>query len=149
MNAGNIQVGAVLIVIEGTIDTLEAKAMWAGTLALMAEEAGPKNGRRESEARVMDLLPERLPQAVVSQAATTWKELRTIEIVTEEIAEEFAGEEPLRPVHADSLARSKGRLVALRELVGEFEMSDPPAEDLEELRKGIRKWQACGHRGRC
>jgi hypothetical protein len=108
--------------------------------ALMTEEAGTKNGRRGSQVRVLDVLPERLQRAVVSQAATTWQELRTIEIVTEEIAEEFGGEEPLRPAHADSLAWSKERLVALRELIGDFEMPDPQPEDLEELREGIKKW---------
>jgi len=114
--------------------------MWAGTLALMAEEASAKKGRRRSEGRVIDVLPERLREAVISQAGTTWKELRAIEIVTEEIAEDFAGEQPLRPVHAESLAQSKDRLVALRELAGDFEMSDPPAEDLNALRAAIRRW---------
>jgi hypothetical protein len=139
MNACNIQVGAVLVVIERIIDTLDAKVMWAGTMALLAEEYGPKK-RSGSEARMVDVLPERLNEAVMSQAATTWRELRAIEIVTEEIAEEFGGEHPLRQAHADSLAQSKERLLALQELTGDYEMADPSPEELHELRKAVRKW---------
>jgi hypothetical protein len=140
INACNIQVAAVLLVIERIIDTLEAKAMWAATLALMAEQAAPRKGKGARQVRVIDELPVRLTQAVLSQASATWTELRAVEIVTEEIAEEFKGEHPLRPAHADSIAQSKERLAALRELTGDYEMSDPPAEDLDALREGIKKW---------
>ena len=108
-------------------------------MALLAEEFRPKK-RSGGEARMVDVLPERLNEAVMSQAATTWRELRAIEIVTEEIAEEFAGEHPLRQAHFDSLAQSKERLVGLRELTGEYKMLDPAEEEVDVLRKAIRKW---------
>lgn len=42
--------------------------------------------------------------------------------------------------HSDSIAHSKERLATLMGLTGDYETSDPPAENLEALRAGIRKW---------
>src|SRR5262249_27711284 len=106
MNACGDQLSAMLLLIEQIISTLEAKLMWAASLALLSEDMKPGRGNHR---RLVDDLPDRLAEAIESQANISWGELRCIELVTAEVAEHFGGEHPLKPADAESLAASKVR----------------------------------------
>ncbi len=141
MNACNIQLTSGLMVIEQVVDKLELKVSWAVSLVLLAESRPTKRDpKRRKLVRTLDRLPDALDEAVRSQAAKTWAELRSIEIVLGEVAEEFGGEGPLRPCNGESLRSSKERLQALQELTTGFELPEPGEEELDVLRRAITNW---------
>ncbi len=72
-----------------------------------------------------------------------WRELRSIETVLEEVAEEFDGEEPVRPWEREVLDSAKEKLEELhraaQKYVGPFKLPGPSEEEMEQMRECIRR----------
>jgi len=72
-----------------------------------------------------------------------WQELRSIELVLQEIAEEFDGEAPTRPWEREALDDGKKRLEELHRAaqayVGPFKLPGPDKEEMEQVREVIRR----------
>jgi len=72
-----------------------------------------------------------------------WRELRSIELVLEEVAREFDGEEPTRPWEREALDDGKRRLEELyraaQKYVGPFKLPGPDEEEMEQVRECIRR----------
>jgi hypothetical protein len=72
-----------------------------------------------------------------------WRELRSIELVLEEVAGEFDGEAPTRPWEREALDDGKRRLEELhratQKYVGPFKLPGPDKEELEQMRECIRR----------
>jgi hypothetical protein len=72
-----------------------------------------------------------------------WRELRSIELVLEEVAGEFDGEAPTRPWEREALDDGKKRLqelhLAAQTYVGPFKLPGPDKEEMEQVRQAIRR----------
>ena len=72
-----------------------------------------------------------------------WRELRSIELVLEEVAEEFDGEAPTRPWEREALDNGKKRLEELHRAAqtyaGAFQLPGPDEEETEQVREVIRR----------
>jgi hypothetical protein len=72
-----------------------------------------------------------------------WRELRSIELVLEEVAGEFDGETPTRPWEREALDDGKKRLEELHRAaqtyVGPFKLPGPDEEEMEQVREVIRR----------
>jgi hypothetical protein len=72
-----------------------------------------------------------------------WRELRSIELVLEELAGEFDGEEPTRPWEREALDDGKKRLEELHRAaqtyVGPFRLPGPDEKEMEQVRECIRR----------
>ena len=136
MNACNIQVAAAILVLELKVDAVWTKALWAACMSVLAEGRRPRK-----RLRVVDALPAQLYKAIALESAAAWRELRALEILIDELTEEFGGEQPLRPVDEQSLLNSKERILALGEGSGvDLDLPEPTEEDVEHLREAVKKW---------
>jgi len=72
-----------------------------------------------------------------------WRELRSIELVLEELSGEFDGEEPTRPWEREALDEGRKRLEKLHRAaqtyVGPFKLPGPDKEELEQVGECIRR----------
>ncbi len=72
-----------------------------------------------------------------------WRELRSVELVLEEVAGEFDGEAPTRPWEREALDDGKTRLEELHRAaqayVGPFKLPGPDEEEMEQVREVIRR----------
>jgi hypothetical protein len=72
-----------------------------------------------------------------------WQELRSIELVLEELSREFDGEEPTRPWEREALDNGRKRLEELHRAaqtyVGPFKLPGPDKEEVEQVREAIRR----------
>jgi hypothetical protein len=72
-----------------------------------------------------------------------WRELRSIELVLEEVAAEFDGEDPTRPWEREALDDGRKRLEELhraaQKYVGPFKLPGPDKVEIEQVRECIRR----------
>jgi hypothetical protein len=72
-----------------------------------------------------------------------WRELRSIQLVLEEVAGEFDGEAPTRPWEREALDDAKKRLEELHRAVqgqvGPFKLPGPDEREMEQIRECIRR----------
>jgi hypothetical protein len=72
-----------------------------------------------------------------------WRELRSVELVLEEVAREFDGEAPTRPWEREALDNGKKKLeelhLAAQAYVAPFELPGPDEEEMEQVREVIRR----------
>jgi hypothetical protein len=80
-----------------------------------------------------------LAAAIVGQVRSPWAQLRAIEVVIAGVAEEFDGEDPLRPHNREGVDVAKARLQKLahemQEYVGEMVLPEPDESDLTQARE--------------
>jgi hypothetical protein len=97
----------------------------------------PKDPARAN--RVADVLGTTLREGIQMR----WRELLEVELVLEEIAPEFDGEDPARPRERQALAEGKKELKELhqqvQEYVGSFDLPGPDEEEMEQMREAIRR----------
>ena len=72
-----------------------------------------------------------------------WDDVRALEIVIEEIATEFGGEDPLRPLIRDALEKAKTGLTYLNRLLevqdASAELKDPNEDYLADLKALVER----------
>jgi hypothetical protein len=80
-----------------------------------------------------------LRQSLRERIPWCWQELRAVEMVLDEVAEEFNGEDPLLPPVREVLDKTHQDLLELRPLLGfvdvEVELPEPDEERIEFLRQ--------------
>ena len=106
----------------------------ARRIRLPLDVAGPitEDGKdAEMAARTIGIIHDRL--------ASHWRQLKAVEIVVGEFAEEFDGEDPLQPQIRGFLDDALARIVALKDdladYIGAWELPDDPGEALALTRK--------------
>lgn len=108
------------------------------SLAATLDEEGEEEGL-SSCGELARLLAANLKEDIQS----TWNELRSVELVLEEVAGEFGGEDPAHPDHRRSLVdsgnRVKGMHKRLEALAGPFDLIEPTADDVAEARVAIER----------
>jgi hypothetical protein len=86
----------------------------------------------------MDEVVEALCTTLRESVPEQWRELREVEIVLEELAAEFQGEDPLPPPMRSVVDETRAELQELVEKtqrrVGPFDLPDPDKETLAKLR---------------
>ena len=100
-------------------------------------DGGRGDGDESGADRMVAALEERLREG----ASAWWQGLVAAETVVDEVAAEFGGEDPLRPVERDALRDARVRLEKLieelRERLGPLELGEPPDELLNSLRRNV------------
>jgi hypothetical protein len=90
-------------------------------------------------------MPEKIRQALRESMAfnliSTWVELRSVEMLLDEISEEFNGIDPLRPVFREKLDSTREELLEVKEhllyLGIDAVLREPLDEELEEVRSWV------------
>ena len=90
-------------------------------------------------------MPEKIRQALRDSTAfhliSTWVEVRSVEMLLDEIGEEFNGIDPLRPVFREKLDSTRETLLGVKEhllyLGIDAKLREPLDEELEEVRSWV------------
>lgn len=163
MNACNIYLPLYITMVEGHSQELHLRFSWLMTLARFGMHTWnlaallPASKRGQAEKIVADSYPavelpwqpddvdhswlnvaERAMEAVRGDLAGLWQELKSIDLVLDEVASEFDGEDPMRPVMRGVLEKARYRLTELHAIltvVGPFELPEPDEESLSLARK--------------
>jgi len=174
MNACNVQIGSLIVLIGQLIDKLELRLAWFTSLVLWGSHAEDLEDyidrhtkpdgegarveflRRKSEEPWRSFhvrsdgeeplwlrLAEALRERMKAELPCHWQHLRAVEMVLDEVAEEFGGEDVLKPVQRQEIAAAKEKALAvhvtLQEWTGAFELPEPDPEALEETRRLIKR----------
>jgi len=85
-----------------------------------------------------------LAGAIVSQVLSSWQQLRAIEVVVAEVAQEFDSEDPLGPRARDRIDDAKARVgklaEELRPYVGALALPEPDDTDLADARELLDRY---------
>ena len=99
--------------------------------------------RSEGEEPLWARLAEALQERMKAELPCHWQQLRAVEMVLDEVAEEFGVEDVLKPSLRQEIAAAKEKAlavqVALQEWTGAFELPEPDPETLEETRRLIKR----------
>jgi hypothetical protein len=102
------------------------------------ETRRPRTGSHRGE-EIAEAVGTRLGEGIQLR----WQELRSIELVLQEVAGEFDGEAPTRPWERQALDDGKKRLeelhLAAQTYVGPFKLPGPDEEEMEQVREVIRR----------
>jgi hypothetical protein len=83
-----------------------------------------------------------LKQGLALLMVSTWTQLRSVEVVLDEMAPEFDGIDPLRPLPREALNDAKTGLLSLQKQLRAFDVEvdlrEPLDEELEEMREWVR-----------
>jgi hypothetical protein len=126
MNACNLQALIVILLLVNRVDKASLKLGW-----LVTAELG--RGRSKKPAAILDHIAFGLAEALVRDVEGTWAELAAINAALAKVAEEFGGEDPVRP---DTRQEIDDALAELKELRDQLAFigheCDLPATDPEE-----------------
>jgi len=174
MNACNVQIGSLIVLIGQLVDKLELRLAWFTSLALWGSHAEDLEDyidrytkpdgeraqvellrmkseepwrsfhvRSEGEEPLWARLAEALQERMKAELPCHWQQLRAVEMVLDEVAEEFGGEDVLKPSLRQEIAAAKEKALAvhvtLQEWTGAFELPEPDPEALEETRRLIKR----------
>jgi hypothetical protein len=82
---------------------------------------------------------EGIVERIMTGIAVRWMDLRQVEIVMDEVAEDFGGEDPLKTNLREALVTSKEKLLQVRSEMAAgkkvIELQEPSEEDLELMRR--------------
>ena len=120
----------------------EAEQERGGLLRLQKVLNGGLAGMRDDlglPAKLSELLRPTIARLLIS----CWVQVRTVEVILDEIAGEFGGADPLKPDLREELEETKQRLRTLQEHLGflrmEVVLREPLDEEVEELRRWVRE----------
>ena len=85
---------------------------------------------------------ERMEEVILLMLGMLWQDVRAVEIVLDEVAQEFDGEDPLRPVMRGILDRTRKKLSDLHELLSAikpFELEEPDEDAMGLARTYFEK----------
>jgi len=142
MNGANQHLSPLILLLQALADQLSIKYGWLLSLGLWGNEASFRtnvdsrkpvkiargNKEREAEAPFPDRLLEVLLANLCERIPLQWRELRAVEMVVEEIEQEF-GEDPLLPGLRDILGHVRATLTDLHPRLRNLE---PDLDDLPE-----------------
>ena len=102
-------------------------------------EAAKDSGRESLLSKITESLETKVREGIQLR----WQELRAVEVVWEEIADEFDGEHPARPEARQTVVDAKARLVELnREAEGasdKHDLPDPTEEQIDLTRQIVER----------
>jgi hypothetical protein len=158
MNACNIYLPLYITMVELRVEQLYLRALWWHSVLSLGEQTWklaqlvPANKRAKAEVAARDSyleaeLPwerETRPRSwldvsdameanVRAMLGIHWQDVRSIEIVLDEVALEFDGEDPLRPRMREILDKTKKKLGDLHELLSQMEPLELEEPDEDSL----------------
>ena len=175
MNACNVQIGALIMLVNQSVEKLELRFAWFTSLVLWGRHAEDledyidrytkpvgKHARVEllrmkreepwrslhvrsqgEEPPLWSRLAEALQERMKAELPCHWQQLRAVEMVLDEVAEEFGGEDVLKPTLRQEIAAAKEKALAvqvtLQEWTGAFELPEPDPAALKETRRLIKR----------
>jgi len=162
MNACNIHLPLYITMVEQHTEQLYLRFMWLDTLIDSGLQIWrlarliPAAKRRQAEQAVAKSYPiaelpwnpeehehswlnvtERVESRIRLELVSLWEELRAIDIVVAEVAEEFDGEDPLRPIMRGIVETTRKKLTDLHEVLSSpdsIELKEPGEEALDLVR---------------
>jgi hypothetical protein len=161
MNACNLYLPMYITMVEQHTEQLYVRFLWLQSLVALGVQfshlAGliPASKRAEASACVdrwpLAVLPwdtgddegswlnlaERMEEGIRLWLVSLWEELRSIDIVVDEVAKEFDGEDPLRPVMRGIMEKTRSKLVHLHAtlaVIEPLELREPDDETLDLAR---------------
>jgi transcription antitermination factor NusG len=147
----NRELGALCHTLSGWSQFLESSAEQVGLLERAAEQleeaegiervARPRDWRSAQQMEVPEFLRSlgaELQRDLLKTVAQRWSEVGAVEQVWSELAEEFAGEEPVTPELRKLAAETRDRLQALvKEFGGKRRLGPPTEAALTETRQVV------------
>ena len=162
MNACNIYLPLYITMVEQNTEQLYLRFMWLDTLidsslrVWRLAQLIPAGKRRQAEQAVAKSYPlaelpwdpeghehswlnvaEGMESGIRLELVSLWEELRAIDIVLEEVAREFDGEDPLRPIMRGVVETTRKKLTDLHEVLSSrdpIELKEPGEEALHLAR---------------
>ncbi len=162
MNACNIHLPLFITMVEQHTEQLYLRFMsWdalvdSGLQIWRLAQLIPASKRRKAEKAVANSYPlaelpwdaeehehswlnvtDRMERGIRLQLVSLWEELRAIDIVVDEVAAEFDGEDPLRPIMRGVVETTRKKLSDLHEVlaaVEELELKEPDEEAMDLAR---------------
>ncbi len=162
MNACNIYLPLYITVVEQHTEQLYLRFMWwdmlvdSGLQIWRLAQLIPASKRRKAEKAVANSYPlaelpwdadehehswlnvsDRMEAGIRLWLVSLWEELRSIDIVLEEVAKEFDGEDPLRPIMRGVVEKTRKKLTDLHEVLTaaeELELKEPDEEAMDLAR---------------
>jgi hypothetical protein len=146
MNGVNIFLTFYTGILDQVLALLDARYGWLLTIhlwVLSVSDSGRKTRRPRKDSHKGEEIAEAVGTRLREGIRLRWQELRSIELVLEEVAAEFDGESPTRPWEREALDDGKTRLEELHRAaqtyVGAFKLPGPDEEEMEQVREVIRR----------
>jgi hypothetical protein len=113
---------------------------------LLEEQEGLERSRKPRDWRSSDSMPVpeflrrlalELREDLLTTVALRWREVAAIELVWDELAEEFAGEDPVSPEVRTMTEETRQQLMALAREFGKRRLTGPDEDTLAEIRHQV------------
>jgi len=138
MNGANQHLGPYVLLIKALVDQASLRVGWLMTVTLL----GIRDEKEKSLALVGELT-EALIECLKSGVAFQWQEFRAVELVTDEVTQEFAGEDPMIPQLRSVFDRAKAGLTDIAETLKRFgievELKEPDDEVVDRRRSLVER----------
>jgi hypothetical protein len=169
MNTCNTYLPLLIAVLEQQTEQFYQRLLWLETMIAMGVQAWeiaklvPVAKRKQAEKGRGDHWPlvelpwvkedeppgwlnvcDQAEEAFRSSVVSLWQQLREVEILLDEVALEFDGEDPLRSANREVLDSMRSRLTALHRVLASqkpLELSEPDEESLALIRTYFAKGQ--------
>lgn len=175
MNACNVNLSFYIDYVESSVEKLDLRVGWWLSLwawrdqmdeaAAAVQQLVPAGQRRSPAYRALrktlapvpydpeqrhvlpDALAYCLEDVLLRSLPVRWAELRIAEIVVAEVAEEFGGEDPLRPALRETIDRTKQKLKDMMVLLEcpnrpLPKLAEPEEAEIEVVRQKLHRWAA-------
>ena len=146
MNGVNVFLTFYTGILDQSLALLDARYGWLLTIHLWVlgvSDSGRKTRRPRKDSPRGEEIAKAVGTRLREGIQLRWRELRSTELVLEELAGEFDGEEPTRPWEREALDDGKTRLEELHRVaqayVGPFKLPGPDDEEMEQVREVIRR----------
>jgi len=131
MNGVNSGLGPYVVLIRALVDQASIRLGWLMTVKLLTI-------RGKKSVAIADELTEALIGRLRDGIACQWQEIRSVEILVQEVADEFEGEDPMTPELRAVFEQAKTGLTDVAETLDrcgiETEMPEPTEDVLDKIR---------------
>lgn len=138
LNGTNLHLGPYVLLIKSLVDQTSLRVGWLMTVTLL----GIRDEKEKSLSLVAEVT-EALIEHLKSGVAFQWQELRAVELATDEVTQEFAGEDPMIPQLRSVFDRAKAELTDIAETLNRFgievELKEPDDEALDRVRSLVER----------
>ena len=167
VNACNIYLPLYITMVEQQTEQLYLKFAWLDSIIALGQQAWllaklvPASKRKRAEKVLSEKWPlaelpwdpnddpsswlniaDQMETAARAMLVSLWQQLRSIDVVLHEVAQEFDGEDPLRPVMRGIVEETRRQLTALHAVftaMEPLELKEPDEESLELARTYFEK----------
>jgi hypothetical protein len=143
MSGANGSLAHYILVLQQMVEKVDLRYGWLLTVGLWALQIERRTPPDPEEQRRAEDLANALITNLRDGIEPLWQELRAVEIVLDEVAEEFDEEDPAHPMVRRTLNECKEKLTELHGQVsrytGPFELPEPEVQGLGRVRNLVRR----------